>query len=82
MGAANLLSATRPRAATGAVPVGYVDPSTLLVVIADPANVLAIDDHHQQRRRVDVTADRDRAVAARGLGGEQVRRAQCRRGRR
>ncbi len=45
MGAANLLSAQAARR-YGAVPVGYVDPSTLLVVIADPANVLAIDDIH------------------------------------
>src|SRR4029077_5154173 len=27
-----------------AVPVGYVDQGTLLVAVADPANVLAIDD--------------------------------------
>ena len=27
-----------------AVPVGYVDPHTLLVAAADPANVLAVDD--------------------------------------
>jgi len=27
-----------------AVPVGYVDPQTLLVAAADPANVLAVDD--------------------------------------
>ena len=27
-----------------AVPVGYVDPQTLLVAVADPANVLAVDD--------------------------------------
>jgi len=45
MGAANLLSAQAARR-YGAVPVGYVDTKTLLVVIADPANVLAIDDIH------------------------------------
>ena len=27
-----------------AVPIGYVDPQTLLVAMADPANVLAVDD--------------------------------------
>src|SRR5436309_7669201 len=27
-----------------AIPVGYLDPSTLLVAVADPANVLAVDD--------------------------------------
>jgi type IV pilus assembly protein PilB len=43
MGAANLLS---PGAARryNAVPVGYVDKDTLLVAMADPANVIAIDD--------------------------------------
>ena len=43
MGAANLLSVSAARRYQ-AVPVGYVDPSTLLVAVADPANVLAIDD--------------------------------------
>jgi type IV pilus assembly protein PilB len=43
MAAANLVS---PAAAsrTRAVPVGYVDKETLLLAIADPANVLAVDD--------------------------------------
>jgi type IV pilus assembly protein PilB len=45
MGAANMLSAQAARR-YGAVPVGYIDQKTLLVVIADPANVLAIDDIH------------------------------------
>ena len=45
MGAANLLSVAAARRYQ-AVPVGYVDPKTLLVAIADPANVLAIDDIH------------------------------------
>jgi type IV pilus assembly protein PilB len=43
MGAANLLpvsSARRYRA----IPVGYVDPETLLLAMADPADVLAVDD--------------------------------------
>ena len=43
MGAANLLSVSAARRYQ-AVPVGYVDPRTLLIAIADPANVLAIDD--------------------------------------
>ena len=43
MGAANLLSVSAARRYQ-AVPVGYVDPKTLLVAVADPANVLAIDD--------------------------------------
>jgi type IV pilus assembly protein PilB len=43
MGAANLLSVPAARRYQ-AVPVGYVDTETLLVAIADPANVLAIDD--------------------------------------
>jgi type IV pilus assembly protein PilB len=43
MAAANLVA---PAAAKRlqAVPVGFVDKSTLLVAVADPANVLAIDD--------------------------------------
>jgi type IV pilus assembly protein PilB len=43
MGAANLLSMTAARRYR-AVPVGYVDTQTLRVAMADPANVLAIDD--------------------------------------
>jgi type IV pilus assembly protein PilB len=43
MGAANLLSVPAARRYR-AVPVGYVDKQTLLVAMADPANVLAIDD--------------------------------------
>jgi type IV pilus assembly protein PilB len=43
MGAANLLSIAAARRYQ-ALPVGYVDTETLLVVTADPANVLAIDD--------------------------------------
>jgi type IV pilus assembly protein PilB len=43
MGAANLLSVASARRYQ-AVPVGYVDKNTLLVAIADPANVLAVDD--------------------------------------
>jgi type IV pilus assembly protein PilB len=43
MGAANLLSASLARRYQ-AVPVGYVNPQTLIVAMADPANVLAVDD--------------------------------------
>jgi type IV pilus assembly protein PilB len=43
MGAANLLEVAAARRYQ-AVPVGYVDSKTLLVAVADPANVLAIDD--------------------------------------
>jgi type IV pilus assembly protein PilB len=43
MGAANLLSVQAARRYQ-AVPVGYVNKETLLVAMADPANVLAIDD--------------------------------------
>jgi type IV pilus assembly protein PilB len=42
-GAANLLTISAARRYQ-ALPVGYVDTKTLLVVTADPANVLAIDD--------------------------------------
>jgi len=43
MGAANLVSAQAARRFR-AVPVGYVDPDTLLLAMADPADVLAVDD--------------------------------------
>ena len=43
MAAANLLSAAAARRYR-AVPVAYVDEHTLLLAMADPANVLAVDD--------------------------------------
>ena len=43
MGAANLVSVQTARR-FHAVPVGYVDTETLLLAMADPANVLAVDD--------------------------------------
>jgi type IV pilus assembly protein PilB len=43
MGAANLLSDAAARRYR-AVPVGYVDSETLLLAMADPANVVAVDD--------------------------------------
>ncbi len=43
MGAANLVSVQAARR-FHAVPVGYVDSDTLLLAMADPANVLAVDD--------------------------------------
>jgi len=43
MGAANLLSVGAARRYS-ALPVGYVDKKTLLVAMADPANVVAVDD--------------------------------------
>jgi type IV pilus assembly protein PilB len=43
MAAANLLSIASARRYQ-AVPIGYIDPATLLVAMADPANVLAADD--------------------------------------
>jgi type IV pilus assembly protein PilB len=43
MAAANLLSASAARRYQ-AVPIAYVDKHTLLVAMADPANVLAVDD--------------------------------------
>jgi type IV pilus assembly protein PilB len=44
-----------------AVPVGYIDPSTLLVAAADPANVIALDDI-----QIATGLDCRIAVAARG----------------
>ncbi len=43
MGAANLLSMSAARRYR-AIPVGYVDQQTLLLAMADPADVLAVDD--------------------------------------
>jgi type IV pilus assembly protein PilB len=43
MAAANLVSVTGARR-TKAIPVGHVDKDTLLLAVADPANVLAVDD--------------------------------------
>ncbi len=43
MSAANLISVSAARRSR-AVPVGYLDSETLLLAIADPANVLAVDD--------------------------------------
>jgi type IV pilus assembly protein PilB len=43
MGAANLISVKSARR-HGALPISYVDENTLLLVMADPTNVLALDD--------------------------------------
>ncbi len=43
MGAANLLSVSAAKRYS-AVPVSYIDDRTLLLAMADPANVLAVDD--------------------------------------
>jgi type IV pilus assembly protein PilB len=43
MGAANLIDANAAKRYS-AVPVGFLDERTLLVAMADPANILAIDD--------------------------------------
>jgi type IV pilus assembly protein PilB len=43
MGAANMLSVTAARRYK-AIPIGYVSQETLLLAMADPANVLAVDD--------------------------------------
>ena len=43
MGAANLLSVSAARR-YWAVPVGYLDNETILIAMADPANVVAVDD--------------------------------------
>jgi type IV pilus assembly protein PilB len=43
MAAANLISVNTARR-YGALPVGFVDQETLLVAMADPTNVLAVDD--------------------------------------
>jgi type IV pilus assembly protein PilB len=43
MAAANLLTATAAKR-YGAVPVSYIDEQTILLAMADPANVIAVDD--------------------------------------
>ena len=43
MGAANLIDANAAKRYS-AVPVGFIDERTLLVAMADPANILAVDD--------------------------------------
>jgi type IV pilus assembly protein PilB len=61
MGAANLLSMSTARRYK-ALPVGYVDKDTLLLAMADPANVLAVDDIQMMTDlncRVAVAAEED-----------------------
>jgi type IV pilus assembly protein PilB len=61
MGAANLLSVAAARRYR-AVPVGYADTETLLLAMADPANVLALDDIQMMTGlncRVAVAAEED-----------------------
>jgi type IV pilus assembly protein PilB len=60
LGAAALFPVTMARRYM-AVPVGYVDPETLLVAAADPANVVAVDDI-----QIATGLDCRIAVAARG----------------
>ncbi len=43
MGAANLIDANAAKRYS-AVPVAFLDERTLLVAMADPANILAVDD--------------------------------------
>ena len=61
MAAANLISVSTARRYR-ALPVGFVNPETLLVAMADPTNVLAVDDIQMATGldcRVAVTADED-----------------------
>jgi type IV pilus assembly protein PilB len=61
MGATNLLSMTAARRYR-AIPVGYVNQETLLLAMADPANVLAVDDIQMMTGlgcRVAVAAEED-----------------------
>jgi len=61
MGAANLVSVAIARRSK-AVPVAYVDEQTLLLAMADPANVLAVDDMQMMTGlncRIAVAADDD-----------------------
>ena len=59
MGAANLIDAGAAKR-YAAVPVAFVDDRTLLVAMADPANILAVDDIAMMTRY-----DVQRAVARR-----------------
>src|SRR6185503_12360418 len=61
MGAANLIDANAAKRYS-AVPVAFLDERTLLVAMADPANILAIDDiammtHYDVRRAVATDED-------------------------
>ncbi len=61
MAAANLIPVNTARR-YGALPVGYVDKQTLLVAMADPTNVLAVDDIQMATAldcRVAVAAEED-----------------------
>jgi type IV pilus assembly protein PilB len=61
MAAANLIPANTARRYR-AIPVGFVDKETLLLAIADPSNVLAVDDIQMATSldcRVAVAADED-----------------------
>jgi type IV pilus assembly protein PilB len=61
MGAANLVSVSIARRSR-AVPISYVDEKTLMLAVADPANVLAIDDIQMMTGlncRIAVAADDD-----------------------
>jgi type IV pilus assembly protein PilB len=61
MGAANLLSMSAARRYR-AIPVAYVNPETLLLAMADPADVLAVDDIQMMtglKCQVAVAADED-----------------------
>ncbi len=61
MGAANLLPVSAARRYR-AIPVGYVNRETLLLAVADPANVLAVDDIQMMTGtdcRVAVAAEED-----------------------
>ncbi|HET7591167.1 MAG TPA: ATPase, T2SS/T4P/T4SS family [Solirubrobacterales bacterium] len=61
MAAANLIPVNTARR-YGALPVGYVDRQTLLVAMADPTNVLAVDDIQMATAldcRVAVAAEED-----------------------
>src|SRR3954468_10889181 len=61
MAAANLIPVNTARR-YGAIPVGFVDKETLLLAIADPSNVLAVDDIQMATSldcRVAVAAEED-----------------------
>ena len=66
MAAANLVSVNAAKR-SGAVPVGHIDEDTLLLAMADPANVLAVDDIQMATGlncRVAVAAESERWLAS------------------
>ena len=84
MGAANLISVKSARRYQ-VVPIGFVDEQTLLLAMADPANVLALDDVQMATglscRVAVASVGRHRVADRKGLDPGEHRRERDRGGR-